>query len=575
MDLSLSSLGLLVLSPLLGLIALGSLVCLGRPILWRQKRIGRNEKPFVLVKFRSMRLGTCDDAQRLNTWGNFLRKLSLDELPSLWNIVKGEMSLVGPRPLLPSYLPLYTPEQRIRHQVMPGLTGLAQVRGRNALQWPQKFRYDRFYVQHASFWLDMRILYETIPAFLRTHETHHPGVCTMPLFTRPQAPSKDFIYLAPPALSGKELDLIREVLESGYITMLGPMVDRFEDELKAYTGYPHVVAVSSGTAALHLALRACGVGPGDSVWTSSFTFIGGVVPIAYCGAQPVFFDVTQQDWTLDPQLLEHAWEKGNVPRPKAIIATDIYGCPCQYDAVLQFAEKHGIPLISDAAESLGSSYRGTRNTPPLSIFSFNGNKVITTSGGGAVACHDPVLAKKILHLSRQARVEGLSYFLHDEIGFNYRMSNVCAAIGVAQIAHLDERVRRKKEIFNHYMRELQSLNGISFMPHGAVLDTTYRNSSYWLSLILLSPELLESGCTPQALHEALWAKGIETRHAFQPMHKQPPFRSCPRVGGKVCEALFAQGVCLPSGVGLSEHNLAYITQTLREFLEGFTMESVA
>ncbi|HXF90800.1 MAG TPA: aminotransferase class I/II-fold pyridoxal phosphate-dependent enzyme, partial [Candidatus Nitrosotenuis sp.] len=253
------------------------------------------------------------------------------------------------------------------------------------------------------------------------------------------------IFLSPPHMSGHELDLIKEVFDSNYIAPLGPMVDRFEADICAYTGYSHAVALSSGTAALHLALLSLGIQQGDHIWASTLTFIASVSPITFCGAIPTFIDASTTDWNIDPDLLEEALHdtatRGGV-MPKAMIVTDLYGQPCDYNRLLDICQTYGVTLISDAAESLGASYKGSRCPSPISAYSFNGNKIITTSGGGILASQDKKIIEYARFLSQQAR-DPFPYYQHTVIGQNYRMSNVLAAIGVGQLKILDDRIEQK------------------------------------------------------------------------------------------------------------------------------------
>ena len=358
------------------------------------------------------------------------------------------------------------------------------------------------------------------------------------------------LFLSPPHMSGRELELIAQAFESNYIAPLGPMVDAFEREFCAYTGIRHAVALSSGTAAIHLALRALGVGPGDEVIAATLTFIGNVVPVTYLGAEPVFLDVDPASWTLDvaqlAEELERAAARGG-RLPKAVLPTDLYGQSADLDAILEVCRPYGIPVVADAAEALGARYRGRMVGAAAAAFSFNGNKIITTAGGGLLASDDPDLIARARFLSQQAR-DPAPHYQHSTIGYNYRMSNILAAIGRAQLAVVEERVHRRRAIFAYYRERLGHLPGLTFMP-----EASYGRSNRWLSVILIEPAAF--GRDREAVRLALEAENIEARPVWKPMHLQPVFRAARRVGGAVSERLFAQGLCLPSGTQMTEDDL--------------------
>ena len=343
------------------------------------------------------------------------------------------------------------------------------------------------------------------------------------------------IYLSPPHLSGRELDYLKDAIDSNWVAPLGPHVDAFEAELARQAGVPHAVALSSGTAALHLALVVLGIGPGDEVACSSLTFSASANPIRFVGAEPVFVDATADTWTLDPGLLERALAER--PQIKAVIAVDLYGQCCDYDAIRPLCEAHRATLVQDAAESLGAGYRGqpAGAQGDLAAFSFNGNKVITTSGGGMLVSRNEEWIEHARKLSTQAR-EPAPHYEHTEIGFNYRLSNLLAAVGRAQLAVLPERVTARRRINQRY-REL--LPGVEFMPEAA-----HGTGNCWLTCILV-PD-------PVRVREALEAEDIEARPLWKPMHLQPVYRDAPVYGGNVSAGLFARGLCLPSGSALAD-----------------------
>jgi dTDP-4-amino-4,6-dideoxygalactose transaminase len=372
------------------------------------------------------------------------------------------------------------------------------------------------------------------------------------------------IFLSPPHMGGSELDFIHTAFESNYVAPLGPMVDAFERNFSTFTGIPHCAALSSGTAALHLALRTLGTGPGDIVLASTLTFIGSVSPITFTGAQPVFIDSDTETWNMNPDLLAEAVAgyaaAGRIPR--AVIVTDLYGQCADYDRLLEICAPHGIPLIIDAAESAGARYRnrhaGTGGY--CSVFSFNGNKIITTSGGGMLCTDNPAVAEKTRWLSQQAR-DPAPYYEHSEIGYNYRMSNICAAIGCGQLEVLARRVAQKRAICEHYRRVLEPREGIAFMP-----EAPYGQSSRWLTVITLDPARCR--CTPEGLRRALEDCNIESRPVWKPMHMQPVFKDCRVFGGSVSERLFHTGLCLPSGTAMTGQDLTRVTDAILRALDG-------
>jgi dTDP-4-amino-4,6-dideoxygalactose transaminase len=360
-------------------------------------------------------------------------------------------------------------------------------------------------------------------------------------------------------MGGSELQLIHEVFRSNYIAPVGPMVDGFEVDFAERFGFPHTVAVTSGTAAMHLALRLLGVAPGDEVLASTLTFIASVSPAVFLGATPVFIDSDRTSWNMDPHLVEEAIEerrrRGRLP--KAVIPTDLYGQCADLDSLQDICRPYGIPVVVDAAESVGATYRGRSagRGASAAVFSFNGNKIITTSSGGMLASDDGDLIDKARKLSQQAR-EPAPHYQHTELGYNYRMSNVLAAIGRAQLRVLEERVAAKRRIFDFYRDTLEDLPGIEFMP-----EAPYGRCSRWLSVILIDPNIF--GADRETVRVALEAENIESRPVWKPMHLQPIFAGYLRYGGSVSEDLFRRGLCLPSGTAMSEHDLMRVVGSIR------------
>lgn len=363
------------------------------------------------------------------------------------------------------------------------------------------------------------------------------------------------IFLSPPHMSGREQAYIAEVFESNYIAPLGPMVDRFEQSIQSFTHAPHALALSSATAALHLALRVLGVGAGDYVLASSFTFIGSVAPILYQNALPIFIDSDVKSWNLDPTLLEKAILTAP-HKPKALILTHLYGQCADMDPILAVCNAYAIPLIEDAAESLGATYHGgqTGTFGTLGVYSFNGNKILSTSGGGMLVSSNPKLIDKARFYATQAR-ENVPHYEHLEYGYNYRMSNVLSAIGVAQMEVLKERIAKRRTIFEWYREALETIAEIHFMPE---LPDTRGNR--WLTTVTFDHT------DPNRVRLALEKEGIESRPLWKPMHAQPLFQEALSLQNGVSETLFQQGLCLPSGTQMDHDTVMRIAQLIRKVL---------
>jgi dTDP-4-amino-4,6-dideoxygalactose transaminase len=367
------------------------------------------------------------------------------------------------------------------------------------------------------------------------------------------------IYLSPPHLSGLEEAFLKEALDSGWIAPLGPQVEAFEREFAEVVGVPHALAVSSGTAAIHLALLAAGVEPGDEVVVSTLTFAASAFPVLYIGARPIFVDSERRSWNMDPHLLAEFLERrAKVGRlPKAVILVHLYGQSADIDPIQELCEAYGVALIEDAAEALGSTYKG-RSPGTLGvagIYSFNGNKIITTSGGGMLVSSDAELIAHARKLATQAR-EPVPWYEHAEVGYNYRLSNLLAAVGRAQLRTLEDRVQARRRIFEQYVAGLSDLPGLTFQP-----EAPWGRHTRWLTVITLDPEAF--GRTPEEVRRALEEQGIETRPVWKPMHLQPVFREAETVGGEVAEELFARGLCLPSGSSLSLEDQDRVIEAIR------------
>ncbi|KQC34054.1 pyridoxal phosphate-dependent aminotransferase [Nonlabens sp. YIK11] len=373
---------------------------------------------------------------------------------------------------------------------------------------------------------------------------------------------QDKIWLSSPHMGGTERDFVTEAFDTNWVAPLGPNVNGFEKDLESYQGENvHVAALSSGTAAIHLALIQAGVTAGDEVICQSFTFCGSSNPILYLGATPVLVDSERDTWNMCPLALEKAVEdriaKGK--KPKAIIAVHLYGMPYKVDEIHAFAKANSIKVIEDSAEALGSSYKGRKcgTFGDFGILSFNGNKIITTSGGGAMVCHSEEDKAKTVHLATQARDQA-PHYQHSEVGYNYRMSNISAGIGRGQMQVLDKHVHLRRAMNQFYQELFAAIDGVEVL----VEKSADYYSNHWLSAILVDPAVT-GGITREDLRLALEAENIESRPLWKPMHLQPLYSKYPYYGGKVCEELFEKGLCLPSGSNLSNNDRARIASVIR------------
>lgn len=412
------------------------------------------------------------------------------------------------------------------------------------------------------------------------------------------------IYLCLAHMSGKEQDFIKEAFDTNWVVPMGPNVNAFEKDLEAFVNRREnnvpldkkVVCLSAGTAAVHLALIACGVGAGDEVLVQSFTFCASSHPITYLGATPVFIDSEKDSWNMDPELLEEAIKdriKKTGKKPKAIILVALYGMPYQIDKIMEIANRYGIPVIEDGAEGFGSNFRGQAlgTFGEYGVLSFNGNKMITTSGGGALICPDADKAREILWYATQAR-ESYPYYQHEAIGYNYRMSNICAGIGRGQMTVVDEHIAHHKHVQSLYENLLQEVNGICIHCNPG----TEYDSNFWLCTATINPGLKIKGqenaykqvitgavggaagvthaastavtdCQPnanvEALRVALDKANIEVRPLWKPMHKQPVYKNNPAYTNGVSEALFKVGICLPAGPWVTDEHVHYIVDQIK------------
>ena len=384
---------------------------------------------------------------------------------------------------------------------------------------------------------------------------------------------KSRIWLSLAHMSGREQEFIQEAFDTNWVVPLGPNVNAFEKSLRDFligdgglqieNEGMRIVALSAGTAALHLGLILLGVQPGDEVICQSFTFAASANPIAYLEATPVFVDSEKETWNMDPVLLEEAIKErlektGKLP--KAFIPVHLYGMPGKMDEVMEVANCYGIPVLEDSAEALGSEYKGRKcgTFGEYGVLSFNGNKMITTSGGGALICPNEEKAKRALFYATQAR-EQAPHYQHEKIGYNYRMSNICAGIGRGQMFVLDEHVTRRRAIHDLYVKLLAGVKGVKVMcqPEGEGF-----NSNYWLTCITVEPE--EAGFTREDVRLALDEENIESRPLWKPMHLQPVFKDAPYYGNGTSERLFEIGLCLPSGPTLTDEDVERVTKVVKQ-----------
>jgi len=371
---------------------------------------------------------------------------------------------------------------------------------------------------------------------------------------------KERIYLSPPDMSSAERDALVQAFDSNWIAPLGPEVDAFERELAARVGVRDAAALSSGTAALHLALVLLEVEPGDEVWTSTLTFAATANAIRYVGATPVFIDSERQSWNMDPELLLEALREASKigTLPKAAIVVDLYGQCADYERILAACQEYDVSVIEDAAEAIGATYRGkpAGSLGAIGTLSFNGNKIITTSGGGALVADDPELVARARHLASQAR-KPAAHYEHEEVGYNYRLSNLLAAVGRAQLARLDELIESRRAVNRRYREALEGIDGIELLE-----EPVGRRSNAWLTCILLDEGTL--GVGPTDVLEHLESRNIEARPVWKPMHLQPVYRDCRIIAGGVARSLFERGLCLPSGSSLSENAQQRVIESFLE-----------
>ena len=375
------------------------------------------------------------------------------------------------------------------------------------------------------------------------------------------------IFLSPPFMGGAERKYVQEAFDTNWIAPLGPNVTAFEKELGAYLDVPHVLALSSGTAAIHLSLKYLGVGQGDLVFCSSFTFSGSCNAVLYEKATPVFIDSEPNSYNMSPAALRRAfeWASSIGKLPKAVIIVDLYGQSADWDKLLPICREYGVPVLEDAAEALGTKYRGQYcgTFGDLGILSFNGNKIITTSGGGVVLCKTEEQYKKMLFWATQSK-EPCLHYEHKEIGYNYRLSNVCAGIGRGQLEILDEKLRRRKGFYDYFRKAFEGT------PVHVIPEFDGCTMNHWITLVTIDNEHIPT--TPEDICIAMNEEGIETRPAWKPMHMQPVFKDCKAFahnedGSFFCETLYRDGMCLPGGDAMTAEQLDFIAGTLLSHLK--------
>ena len=560
-------LGIIILFPLFLIVSFLIKTTSKGPIFYTQKRAGRHAKLFTIIKFRSMVANHGDSNTvtvkgdvRITKFGAFIRKYKIDELPALWNVLIGEMSLVGPRPDLPDYLLLLQGEDKKILNLRPGITGPASLKYANEEQIlmhqddPETYHYEVIfkdkvkinldYYYNRNLLVDLKLIFATI--------------------FRASFSSDDLlrIRLAAPDISVQELEVIKKGFSIDWVSSFGPHTSKFENNLSEISEGRKIAALSSGTSAIHLALILLGVKKNDDIICASFTFSASANPIKYLGANPIFIDSEKDSWNMCPDLMEQAINDGisDNKKPKAIVLVHLYGMPAKLDEIMRIADNYDIPVIEDAAEALGSKYNNQQlgTFGKIGIYSFNGNKIITTSGGGALVCDDAEIINKAKFLATQARDEA-PHYEHSQIGYNYRMSNVCAAIGVGQLEVLNDRIIRKREIYNFYKTELSGIKEIAFLD-----ESVGSFSNYWLTTILIDEN---TAIDREQLRLHLEKDNIESRPLWKPMHLQPVFNDCKSYINGVSEDLFNRGLCLPSGTNMNNKDLNRIVKNIKELYE--------
>ena len=569
-DVLLSSLGLILLSWLFLILIIAIKIDDPGSAFFTQKRVGKNKSFFKLHKFRSMKMSTPHDVpthmldnpeQYITKVGRFLRKSSLDELPQIWDIFVGKMSIIGPRPALYNQDDLIAERDKYgANDVLPGLTGWAQINGRDELEIPQKAKLDGEYAQNLSFLFDLKCFFGTFASvvtgkgYIEGVSAENEGDKQVELDFKP---FENRIWLSTPTMHGDELKYIEEAYNTNWMSTIGENLIKAEELICKKVGCKHAVPLATGTSALHMAVKLAGVKKGDKVFCSDMTFSATVNPIVYEGAEPVFIDSERDTWNMDPIALRKAFEL--YPDVKVVVCVHLYGTPAKLDELKAICDEHNAILIEDAAESLGATYKGkqTGTFGKYNIISFNGNKIITGSSGGMLLTDDSDGADKVKKWSTQSR-EAAPWYQHEDLGYNYRMSNVIGGVVRGQIPYLEEHIAQKKAIYNRYKEGLKDLP-ITMNP----INTDITQPNYWLSCMIIDKDAMcdqqrsetrakyntqKGKSCPTQILETLEKYNAEGRPIWKPMHMQPIFKNNEYIstGEDVGADIFERGLCLPS-----------------------------
>ncbi len=570
-DVLLSFLALILLSWLFLILVIAIKIDDPGPAFFTHKRVGKNKSFFKLHKFRSMKMSTPHDVpthlldnpeQYITRVGKFLRKSSLDELPQIWDIFVGKMSIVGPRPALWNQDDLIAERDKYgANDVMPGLTGWAQINGRDELEIPEKAKLDGEYAQNLSFVFDLRCFFGTFASVL-TSRGYAEGVADNGegenrVELKDTKPFENKIWLSSPTMHGDELRYIEEAYKTNWMSTIGENLTKTEELICEKVGCKHAVPLATGTSALHMAVKLAGVKRGDKVFCSDMTFSATVNPIVYEGGEPVFIDSERDTWNMDPKALEKAFEI--YPDVKVVVCVHLYGTPAKVDELKAICDKHNAILIEDAAESLGATYKGkqTGTFGKYNVISFNGNKIITGSSGGMLLTDDTDGADKVKKWSTQSR-EAAPWYQHEDLGYNYRMSNVIGGVVRGQIPYLEEHIAQKKAIYYRYKEGLKDLP-ITMNP----INTDISEPNFWLSCMIIDKDAMcdqqrsdtrasyntqKGKSCPTQILETLEKYNAEGRPIWKPMHMQPIFKNNEYIstGEDVGADIFERGLCLPS-----------------------------
>lgn len=601
MDVLLAGMGLIVFAPVMAALAILIRASIGSPVIFRHPRPGLSERIFPCLKFRTM-TNEADssgellpDTQRLTRLGKLIRKTSLDELPQLWSVLIGDMSLVGPRPLEVRYLPRYSPEQRRRHSVKPGITGWAQVNGRNHIDWEEKLALDIWYVSHCSFLLDLKILALTVSAVLMGTGIAKAGQASMEEFwgaapglpNSNQETSNGFVPvrssiellrnnitmssaaiamagerstirvpLSAPDITDQDRQRVLEVL-SGSTLSLGPWLPAFEAALADAAGTRFAVAVNSGTSALHLCVKGAGIGEGDEVITSPFSFVASANCMLFERAIPRFVDIDIDTYNLNTELIP-----ANIgPRTKGILPVHVFGRPCDMRAIVEIASLRGLTVIEDACEAIGATINGRRagGLGDSGAFGFYPNKQITTGEGGAVVTNDERLAKLCRSWRNQGRNEDNGWLQHDRLGYNYRISDVNCAMGLGQLLRLESILQKRRRVAEMYS------DWLSVVPEVVrpSLPAPGTSISWFVYVIRLQDDFTRDH--RDRILTTLNAAGIGCRNYFSPIHLQPFYREMfgyRRGDFPVTEFVADRSIALPFHNNLAEEQISRVTATL-------------